>query len=102
MSWFLRDYMDDPLFFGRVFDPATLTIIGTAATAASAGTAGYAASRSNKPNLEPKLAMPDPADQETKRREEERLRATRGRESTILGDDDTMADTAYSNSSLGL
>ena len=100
MSWFLRDYLDDPLFFGRVFEPATLTAIAAIGTATAAG---YSAVKSGKaPKLEPKTPMPDPFDDAERKRREEERRVARGRASTVLDESaDISAADSYSNDLLG-
>lgn len=77
-----------------------------ASGAAAGATAGISALTQKKPKLQPKPLMPDPNDPsalDARRKEEERLRATKGRASTVLEDDyaDPTAATAYSNDLLG-
>ncbi len=89
----------------RIFRPVYdmgITTLAALGTIASAGAATYTAASAGKtPKLEPKLDMPDPNDPvalEAKRRKQEDITASKGRESTIL-DDNTPA---YSQSELGL
>lgn len=41
MSWFLRDYLDDPMFFGRVFDPNDMQALSTGVKAGGQIFGGY-------------------------------------------------------------
>jgi hypothetical protein len=101
--WFLHDYMDDPMSFGRVFDPIS---IGTSA-ALAAGSAGasylFGKKASKDPVPAPVTALPDqtdPAALEARKREQEQLLSRSGRQSTILAAD-RPAGGAYSGSVLG-
>jgi hypothetical protein len=112
MSWFLRDYMADPLFFGRAFDPVTL---GTSLAIGAAGAGGsYALSKTNAakvPAPPPVQPTPDIFAQQAQAKadaERKRLAALPGssRETTILsGPEGTGGGaegrTSYSGTVLG-
>jgi hypothetical protein len=48
MSWFLLDYMDDPMFFARVFDPGDLSALATGVKVGGQLLAGTAAKKAGE------------------------------------------------------
>lgn len=107
--------MDELSGFGRLSsrrrdcrlrrEPATLTALGALGSAGFAGYGAVKASEAKPPKLQPTVAMPAPDDaaaRDARRRQQEELAATKGRQSTILDEVSDSGDKAYANTTLGL
>lgn len=104
MSWFLRDFMDDPVFFGRVFDPISVGTAAGASLLTAGATAGASALLTKKPPTPPITPIPDlndPASLAARKKQQEEIMARAGRQSTILADDRVAPDTSYKGTVLG-
>lgn len=86
-------------------DPASVTALTAIGSLASAGATAYAVTQKGQPpKLEPPVRVPtetDPDVLDARKREQERIRGLKGRESTILADADPSAAPSYVNQNLG-